>query len=161
DKLAASLLEFGGELWNLYGPTETTVWSSAARIRSADKIHIGRPIGNTRFYVLDENQRPVSPGTVGELCIGGDGLALGDLNQPELTSEKFLRDPFHSIAEAKMYRTGDAVRLGEDGLLRHLGRFDFQVKIRGFRVELGEIESAIRSEAGVSEAVVVLRREDS
>jgi amino acid adenylation domain-containing protein len=158
--LAARLVSQGVELWNMYGPTETTVWSTLARIEDASaKITIGRPIDNTQVWILDESGRSCAVGVEGEICIGGAGVALGYLGRPELTSERFLPDPFAG-AGARLYRTGDLGRWREDGTIEHLGRLDFQVKIRGYRIELGEIEARLTELRGVARAVVVAR-EDS
>ena len=153
-ELADQLLARGAELWNLYGPTETTVWSSLERVLpGAERITIGRPIDRTRIHVLDAARRLVPAGVVGELHIGGDGVARGYCGRPDLTAERFVADPFSP--GARLYRTGDLGRVLEDGRLECLGRVDHQVKIHGFRIELGEIESALRGVEGVSEAVVL------
>jgi amino acid adenylation domain-containing protein len=155
--LAARLVSVCRSVWNMYGPTETTVWSSIARVES-DEVNIGRPIANTRIYVLDGRREPVPRGVVGELWIGGEGVARGYLNREELTGERFVRDPFQE--GARMYRTGDLARHLPDGRLECLGRIDNQVKIRGYRIELEEIEAALSSHASVRDcAVVVARRE--
>jgi amino acid adenylation domain-containing protein len=155
-QLADSLLTRGGELWNMYGPTETTIWSSALRVtRGAGSVPIGGVIANTQFYVLNEQFEPVPMGVPGELYIGGDGLAAGYQNLPDLTRAKFLPNRFRPDPEARMYRTGDLVRLLPDGTFEFLGRLDNQVKIRGFRIELGEIESVLEEHPGVQAAVVV------
>jgi amino acid adenylation domain-containing protein len=151
-ELAEQLLQRCGELWNMYGPTETTVWSTLDRITSADQITIGRPIDRTQVYVLGPGLGPVPTGVVGELFIGGDGVALGYRGKPELTAERFVPNPY---GPGKLYRTGDLGRLLEDGRFECLGRADHQVKVRGFRVELGEIESTLRQVDGVRDAVVV------
>jgi natural product biosynthesis luciferase-like monooxygenase protein len=155
--LAAALTELvPGEVLNMYGPTETTIWSSAYRVDSAERtIPIGRPIANTRFYVLDSSRQLVAPGTAGELFIGGDGVTLGYLNRPELTGERFLPDPFAGASDARMYGTGDIVRQRKDGNVEFVGRNDHQVKVRGYRVELGEIEAALGRHPDVGEAIVV------
>src|SRR5208283_4855171 len=141
--LARQLLPRCRELWNMYGPTETTIWSSTEHITSADHISLGLPIANTQFHVLDENHKPVSLGTPGELWIGGTGLARGYFKRPELTAERFVTDPTSEGPDARLYRTGDEVRHRRDGTLEFLGRLDQQVKLHGFRIELGEIESVL------------------
>lgn len=158
--LAKALRPTVGQLWNVYGPTETTVWSTCARVEDTDAaVLIGRPLANTRCYVLDAERRPVPVGAVGELYIGGDGLARGYLNRPDLTAEKFVRDPFDPRPRARMYRTGDLARYHPDGQLECLGRTDHQIKIHGFRVEPGEIEARLKQQAEVQDAVVVARDE--
>lgn len=142
-------------LWNMYGPTETTVWSSLDEVQAdASLISIGSPIHNTRIYVLDETLRPVPPGVVGQLFIGGSGVARGYHKRPDLTEKAFVPDPFDARPGALLYRTGDLGRRLPDGRLMCLGRTDFQVKIRGYRVELGEIEAALLSHPLVREAVM-------
>ncbi|HUV70895.1 MAG TPA: amino acid adenylation domain-containing protein, partial [Terracidiphilus sp.] len=155
--LARQLLPRCRELWNMYGPTETTVWSSVDRVTSSDRISLGSPIANTQFHVLDENGKPASAGTSGELWIGGAGLALGYLKRPELTAEKFVSDPENP--DARLYRTGDEVQYRPDGTLQFRGRLDHQVKLHGFRIELGEIECALANIDGISQAVVVVRED--
>lgn len=146
-------------LWAMYGPTETTVWSTCIRLVAGEgPVPIGKPIDNTGVYVLGEELRLVPEGEVGELVIGGDGVALGYHRRPELTAAKFISDPF--VPGAMAYRTGDLVRW-RDGILEFVGRLDNQVKIRGYRVELGEIENRIERFAGVRQAVAVLREEAS
>ncbi|MDX6577743.1 MAG: hypothetical protein QOE96_3696 [Blastocatellia bacterium] len=159
---------FAGErvrLVNTYGPTETTVAVTMCDLRPPDDssfntVPIGRPLANAKVYVLDESQRPVPIGAPGELHIGGPGVARGYVNRPDLTSEKFIPDSFGGDRHARLYKTGDLVRYRSDGNIEFLGRIDNQIKIRGFRVELEEIEQALRSLAGVTDCVVVLR-EDS
>lgn len=157
----AYLLKHGGpvHLINGYGPTETTtfaaVYEASKSLDKFERLPIGRPISNTRVYVLDKHCQPAPVGVVGELYIGGDGVANGYLNQPNLTAERFLPDPFCKCEGARMYRTGDLVRYLPDGYLVFMGRNDDQVKIRGFRVELGEIEARLVEHNLVKEAVVV------
>ncbi len=151
-----------GQLLNGYGPTETTTFAATYAITASDgqtPIPIGRPIANTYVYLLDAYQQPVPLGAVGELYIGGAGVARGYLHRPELTAERFLDDPFHAGAGARMYRTGDQARYRPDGNLEFLGRNDHQVKLRGFRIELGEIEARLAEHPQVREAVVVMREE--
>ncbi|KFH62971.1 hypothetical protein MVEG_11009 [Podila verticillata NRRL 6337] len=146
-----------GNIINEYGPTETTVfatfWKPVDGVH-VDKVPIGRPIANKRLYILDNSRQPVPQGVMGELYIGGFGVARGYLSKPELTAEMFIRDPFVEDPEARMYKTGDLVRYLPDGNVIYLGRNDHQVKIRGFRVELGEIEACLNEHPSVSEAVV-------
>nr|WP_282444191.1 non-ribosomal peptide synthetase [Pseudomonas fluorescens] len=148
-------------LVHCYGPTETTTYATTCEVHTiaddADSVPVGRPISNTQVYVLDAQQQPVPLGIVGEICIGGDGVALGYLNRLELTAEKFVQDPFNP--GALLYRTGDLGRWTADGLLECIGRNDDQVKIRGFRVELGEIQARLATFAGIQDAVVLAREE--
>jgi amino acid adenylation domain-containing protein len=158
--LADQLIATGVELWNMYGPTETTVWSTCTRITDTSHgITIGRPIANTTIDILDAHQQLCPIGAPGELYIGGDGVALGYWNRPELTAAHFGPDPFRSVPGARLYRTGDRARWRNDGTLEHLGRLDFQVKIRGHRIELGEIETTIARHPAVREVVVVARED--
>ena len=143
---------------NVYGPTETTVWVTCARIDSADDITIGQPLANTQIYILDQYQQPVPIGVTGELCVAGDNVGQGYLNRPELTAEKFVDNPF---GEGKLYRTGDLAYWREDGNLIFVGRNDYQVKLNGQRVELGEIEAALSSQAGIDSAAVIVRKEEA
>ncbi len=160
--LADGLLDKGAALWNVYGPTETTIWSSACRVEAGEaSISIGRPIANTQFYVLDKRLRAVPVGVIGELYIGGLGLARGYRHRAGLTAERFLPDPFATTPGARLYRTGDLARWRGDGTLECLGRVDHQVKIRGFRVELGEIEAALARHPAVREAAVAARADAS
>lgn len=154
--LAAILLERGGELWNMYGPTETTIWSAISRVVAGGGVAIGRPIANTRFYVLDESGKPVPVGVTGELHIGGDGVARGYFKRPDLTAAKFIPDSFSSVPAARMYRTGDLVRYLSSGELDFVGRIDRQVKLRGYRIELPEIEARLLALPSISDAIVAL-----
>ncbi|RLS35195.1 MAG: amino acid adenylation domain-containing protein [Planctomycetota bacterium] len=152
----------GIRLSNGYGPTEATTFTSMHAIDPHDAFHrgnvpIGRPLANTTCYVVDDSLRLVGVGVTGELLIGGDGLALGYLGQPELTAEKFIPDPFGGRPSARLYRTGDMCRWMEDGNLEYLGRRDQQVKIRGYRIELAEIEAELARIEGVARAVVIDR----
>jgi nonribosomal peptide synthetase DhbF len=157
-ELAEAISNRVGALWNLYGPTETTIWSTAGRVERDDStISIGRPIDNTQIYIL-KGQSPCPVGVVGEICIGGDGVAIGYLGRPELTEERFVTDPFATRAGARLYRTGDLGRWGADGRLYHLGRMDEQIKIRGFRVETGEIEAVLNDHPAVRQSIVVTRQ---
>jgi natural product biosynthesis luciferase-like monooxygenase protein len=145
----------GGRVTNMYGPTETTVWSSVAYVtKDRSDVTIGFPIANTTLHVLDRDGRLAPAGLSGELFIGGDGVVRGYWKRPELTAERFVKDPF---SDGRLYRTGDLVRRRADGALEFLGRLDHQVKIRGHRIELGEIEARLREHAAVQEAVVVAR----
>ncbi|MGY0055743.1 non-ribosomal peptide synthetase [Streptomyces sp. LZ34] len=142
-----------------YGPTETTLYSTAyVDPRPVDRpCPIGRPLPGTRLYLLDERMRPVPPGVVGEVYIGGASVARGYLNQPELTAERFRSDPF--VAGGRVYRTGDLARRLPDGNAEYLGRRDDQVKLRGFRIEPGEVEAALLALPGVREAAVLVDRD--
>ncbi|MFZ0769884.1 MAG: amino acid adenylation domain-containing protein [Candidatus Sulfotelmatobacter sp.] len=151
-------------LFNEYGPTEATVWSSVYECEPGETeptVPIGRPIANTQLYVLDQNLQPVPAGVSGELYIGGEGVARGYINRPDLTDLSFIPDPFAPESGRKLYRTGDLVRHRADGNLEFLGRMDQQVKIHGLRIELGEIEAALTAYPDVREAVVVTQRNGS
>ena len=151
-------------LVNSYGPTETTVAVTLSDVRDDESdvmrtVLIGRPIANTRAYVLDQFFQPVPIGVAGELHLGGAGVARGYIKRPELTAEKFIANPFSDGQGEKIYQTGDLVRYRADGNIEFLGRIDNQIKIRGFRVELEEIEEALRGQLGVSDCVVILRED--
>ncbi|KOY60399.1 gramicidin biosynthesis protein, partial [Photorhabdus heterorhabditis] len=144
-------------LLNAYGPTENTVTATCKEVLSpTDDCSIGRPLKNTCVYLLDRYGQPVPLGSVGEMYIGGVGVARGYLNQPELSAERFIPDPFSPVSDARMYRTGDLARYLPDGNLEFLGRNDEQVKIRGFRIEPGEIEIRLVEHPAVQEAVVLV-----
>lgn len=158
-RLAGDLSGLIGEpVLNMYGPTETTIWSSVEATTGGEGVvNIGQPIANTALYILDETQAPVAEGQEGELWIGGEGVAQGYFQRPELTADRFRPDPF--AGHGRMYRTGDLVRKRADGKLDYLGRADFQVKIRGHRIELGEIETALEAIPGIRQAVVIARED--
>ena len=157
------------KLYNYYGPTEGTIYACGKQIIDGDTHSIGKPIANLKAYILNQNQQPLPIGAIGELYIGGVGLARGYLNRTELTAEKFITNPFQTKAErdnktygplgrnAKLYKTGDLVRYLPDGNIEYIGRNDFQVKIRGHRIELGEIENALSSYDGIKQSVVLVR----
>ncbi|TAE53139.1 MAG: amino acid adenylation domain-containing protein, partial [Nostocales cyanobacterium] len=148
------------QIINGYGPTESTTFTCCYHIRKLENIKesipIGKPIGNTQVYILDNNLQPLPVGVPGELHIGGAGLARGYLNRPELTAQTFINNPFDN-GKTKLYKTGDLVRYLENGNIEYIGRSDNQVKIRGFRIELGEIENAISQNEDVQTSVVVVR----
>jgi thioesterase domain-containing protein len=159
--LADELLTRVDQLWDLYGPTETTVYSTGGPILAdGELVTIGRPVANTQTYILDAQMQPVPIGAIGELYIGGDGVALGYLNRPDLTAERFVPDLFRPETHAKLYRTGDLARYLSDGRIEYLGRIDNQVKIRGYRIELGEIESNLEQHPTVRQAVVIAREDN-
>ena len=158
--LARDLLRCTSEVWNMYGPTETTIWSTTHRVSDGSlDIPIGHPIGNTTVYVLDASNRPTPIGVAGELCIGGEGVARGYRQRPELTSEKFVNLALDGRAPERVYRTGDVVRVRSDLSLEFVGRRDNQVKVRGYRIELGEIESVLDEDVSVRRAVVIVRED--
>lgn len=155
------------QLYNFYGPTEAVTTSTyyPVSLSSAHAVHetvpIGIPIGSRRLYILDAYGRQVPPGEKGELCIGGDILARCYLNQPRITAEQFVPDPFNPEEGAVMYKTGDIVRLNEYGYIEYFGRNDDQVKIRGYRIELGEIERAFLTMEEVEEVAVIVSNQNS
>ncbi|HEY1939137.1 MAG TPA: amino acid adenylation domain-containing protein [Candidatus Angelobacter sp.] len=154
----------GCQLWNHYGPTECTVGVLMNRVENADveqegTILLGRPIQNTKAFVLDPRLEPVAVGVSGEICIGGASVGRGYLNRPDLTAERFIPDLFDSEGE-RIYRTGDLGRWYRDGKLEFLGRKDEQVKVRGYRVELAEIETVVRQQNGVKQCAVIIREKE-
>ena len=159
--IAESWTRIGRTIYNTYGPTETTVVATVAKVRPKEPVTIGRPIPNYTCYVVNEKLELLPPGLEGELLIGGPGVAGGYLQRDELTTEKFIANPFRSDgSDPILYRSGDAVVLDENGNLSFRGRIDDQIKIRGFRVELGEIEAVLSTQRHVRQAVVVLRNEN-
>jgi amino acid adenylation domain-containing protein len=154
--LARRLTANGATLWNMYGPTETTVWSAIRQIGPDGPITIGHPIGNTELHVLSDSDEPQPIGVMGELNIGGDGLALGYYNRPDLTEAAFRNVTLNGKVR-RLYRTGDLAKRLPNGEILILGRRDAQVKLRGFRIELGEIEARLRTMPGVDKAAVDLR----
>ncbi|WP_234737002.1 non-ribosomal peptide synthetase [Tellurirhabdus bombi] len=155
--LAEKLTARCESLWNMYGPTETTIYSTGKQILREDEIiTIGRPIHNTQVYILDEQEKPLLEGVVGEIYIAGDGVARGYLNRPELNEQKFVKNPFGT---GLMYRTGDLGKFTATGEIHCLGRIDQQIKVRGYRIEPGEIEHLLVTKGNAKEAVV-LARED-
>jgi amino acid adenylation domain-containing protein len=149
---------FGGDIHNMYGPTETTIWSTTYQVGDpGSTVPIGRPITNTQTYVLDNELKQAPIGEIGDLFIGGDGVARGYWNRPDQTAERFLIIP--ELSAHPIYRTGDLARTLPDGNIEFLGRADFQIKLRGHRIEPGEIEALLEQCAGVRQAVVVAREE--
>ncbi|MBE7174329.1 MAG: amino acid adenylation domain-containing protein, partial [Williamsia sp.] len=148
------------EVRNLYGPTESTTYSTICRLKKEGQVTIGKPISNTRIYIINSANQLAPVGVQGEICIAGAGLSGGYLNRPELTAEKFVTDPFASGTGEKMYRTGDWGRWLADGNIEYLGRMDDQVKIRGYRIEPGEIESVLLQSGLVSKAAVMVKLQD-
>lgn len=153
--LAQELGRRGGLVWNVYGPTETTIWSTIWKVKEGERMLIGRPIGNTRAYVLDEEKQPVAIGLAGELYLGGEGVAREYWKRKELTESRFIPDPLGARGAGRLYRTGDWVRWRNDGNLEYLGRLDQQVKIRGYRIELGEIEAVLARHPDVRSVAVI------
>jgi amino acid adenylation domain-containing protein len=155
------------QVFNHYGPTETTVGVLTCEVKNngfdtrTPTLPLGRPIANTQVYVLDAHLQPVPVGVAGELYIGGEGIARGYFNQPKLTAERFIPDPFSGMPGTRLYRTGDRGRHLPVGNIEFLGRADRQVKVRGYRIEPGEIESVLASHPGVRQCVVVLCEDDA
>lgn len=143
------------KIYNMYGPSETTVWSTYHEVTDEETLSIGKPIANTRIYILDKNNVELKAGEPGELCIAGDGLAVGYLNNEELTSYKFINHP--SMINERLYKTGDIVKINNEGNIDYLGRLDNQIKLKGHRIELEEIESLILSTNIVKEVIVVTK----
>src|SRR5437879_10573420 len=159
-ELTEQLIPRACSVWNMYRPTETTVWSSLHHLTSsAGLIPIGRPIGNTQVYVLDRNMQPVPVGAIGELYIGGDGLARGYRNRSELNAEKFIPNPFDCAPDSRLYKTGDLARYRVDGNIECLWRIDNHVKISGLRIELGEIDSVLRGLTAIRDSWFSVRCE--
>ncbi|RFB38346.1 non-ribosomal peptide synthetase [Brevibacillus sp. VP] len=162
EALPADLVKAWGEnriFLNAYGPTETTVDATVGICTPEGKPHIGRPVKNKKVYVVNSSNQLQPIGVPGELCIGGEGVALGYLNRPDLTQEKFVSNPF--IPGERMYRSGDLVRWLPDGTIEYYGRLDDQVKIRGHRIELGEIETRLLEHPSIKEAIVIPRSDES
>ena len=161
--LADSLLQSGQSVLNLYGPTETTVWSAACNITDAQTVTIGKPIGNTQIYILDDHMQPVPQRVFGEIYIGGEGVTRGYHDRPELTEQVFIADVIGASNKssgeigARLYKTGDYGRYNYDGTIEYLGRRDQQIKLRGFRIEIGEIEAVLLSHENVQQAAVALQ----
>ncbi len=153
-ELANQLLNKCKSLWNLYGPTETTIWSMVNQIKPGNHpITLGAIVPNTIIYILDENMNQVPHGEIGELYIGGIGVAKGYLNNSELTNKSFIINPFDKESKSLIYKTGDLIRYNEDDELEYIGRADFQVKIRGYRIELEEIEALAVKHPCINQAV--------
>lgn len=160
-ELAARLLPKCAELWNFYGPTEATIWSSVFQVTSLEQpISLGKPLSNVEYYILDSHLQPLPIGLIGELHIGGIGLARGYFNRPELTQEKFITPLIKGgLRGNRLYKTGDLARYLPDGNIEYLGRIDNQVKIRGFRIELGEIEFNLSIHPQIDRCVVIARED--
>lgn len=155
--LKQHFIESKSEAWNLFGPTETTVWSTVGRIQQEQPLTIGCPIANTQIYIVDSTLEQVPIGIPGELCIAGAGLARGYWNDPKLTAEKFINNPF--TLESHLYKTGDLARWLSNGEIEYLGRLDHQVKIRGFRVELGAIDAIVNAHSQISNSITVVKND--
>ena len=162
NSLAEQLLKKADKVWNLYGPTETTIWSTIHLISPGQRyraIPIGKPIKNTQLFVLNNNYQPVPIGIIGELYIGGDGLARGYLNNPIMTKRKFIPNPFSKNPNDRLYKTGDLVRWLPDGNLEYIQRIDDQVKLNGFRIELSEIQAHLQEHPIIKQAVAIIQGE--
>ena len=164
NQLARQLVALSHSVWNLYGPTETTIWSTVHQLKEVTEkpVPIGKAIANTTVYILNQHLEPVSTGVLGDLYIGGAGLARAYLNRPEETAERFIPNPFDELragpfGQGRLYKTGDLARRLQDGNLEFLGRIDDQVKLRGFRIELGEIEAALNQHSAVEQSLVALK----
>lgn len=158
--LAETLLQKTAAVYNVYGPTETTVWSSIKQLSAEEKlITIGRPIQNTNFYILNPELQPLTAGQTGEIYIGGDGVGPGYLNQPGLTAERFIPDPFIKLDGAQMYQSGDLGKYTAEGEIVYMGRADQQIKIRGYRIEPGEIESVLHQIDEIKTALIIARED--
>jgi amino acid adenylation domain-containing protein len=154
--LATALTSRCARAWNVYGPTETTIWSSVDEVRAGAPVTIGYPLANNELHVLDEHLEQQPAGMIGEIWIGGEGVARGYFGRPDLTAAAFRPDPFAPRAGARMYRTGDLGRRRDDGRIECLGRIDQQVKFRGFRIEPGDIEATLLTHESIAQAVVTL-----
>ena len=164
--VAESLLASFESVYNVYGPAETTIWSSIFKVESANQIYIGKPLSNEQIYIVDKTNNPVPVGVIGELYIGGTGLAEGYLNRASLTEERFINNPFvnaedDNTIDNRLYKTGDLARWMPDGNIDFIGRNDDQIKIRGYRVELGEIEHALAQVDGIKQACVLAKEHKS
>ena len=163
-ELADHLMTRGSAVFNVYGPTETTIWSMLYKVPAGytkNIVPIGRPIANTQIYILDNQLQPVPIGASGDLYIGGAGLAEGYHNQPGLTSERFIPNPFSDSSHSLLYKTGDLARYRADGTVEFQGRVDHQVKLRGFRIELGEIESVLLAHPSIRQAAAIVRSDSN
>jgi amino acid adenylation domain-containing protein len=164
-KLAHQLLERVSSLWNMYGPTEATVWATIYEVNTREidpqkpAISIGKPIGNTQIYILNEYLQPTPIGVPGELYIGGICLARGYLHRPDLTEERFIKNPFSNDPNSRLYKTGDLTRYLPSGKIEYISRIDNQVKIRGFRIELGEIEVLLAQHQEIKQLAVIVRED--
>ena len=157
--LGKLLVRTAASLFNMYGPTETTIWSTVKTIHPGEPIVIGKPIVNTRIYILDDHKELCPIGVFGNLYIGGAGVARGYLNRGELTKDRFVYDPFTDNPANRIYKTGDIARWLPNGDIEISGRTDDQIKIRGYRVEPGEIEYFIDRAKGIKKSVVALKED--